>query len=57
MSNDGEFVLENYFLKPGYVYIPREPAVISAAMGPAVRVCIYDRKRHAAACAISNTLL
>ncbi len=26
MSNDGELVLENYFLKPGYVYVPREPS-------------------------------
>nr|WP_245568915.1 chemotaxis protein CheD [Desulfobacter curvatus] len=37
--------MENYFLNPGFVYVPQEPSVVSAVVGSAVCVCIYDRKR------------
>jgi chemotaxis protein CheD len=36
----------NYFLGPGYIYIPIEPSVISTVLGSCVSVCIYDRKRR-----------
>ena len=34
-----------YLLEPGYIYLPAEPATISAVLGSAVSVCLYDRKR------------
>lgn len=35
----------NYFLEPGFVVLPSSPTVISAVLGSAVSVCLYDRKR------------
>ncbi|MBN1105898.1 MAG: chemotaxis protein CheD [Deltaproteobacteria bacterium] len=40
-------VAENYFLKPGYILVPKEPTVISTVLGSCVAVCLYDRKRKA----------
>ncbi|MBN2126379.1 MAG: chemotaxis protein CheD [Deltaproteobacteria bacterium] len=37
-------VASNYFLKPGYILIPRRPTVISTVLGSCVAVCLYDRK-------------
>lgn len=37
--------MDNYFLEPGYIYIPVRPATISTVLGSAVAVCLYDRKR------------
>lgn len=37
----------NYYLKPGYIFVAAEPAVISAVLGSCVAVCIYDRKHMA----------
>jgi chemotaxis protein CheD len=34
-----------YLLEPGYIYLPAKPATISAVLGSAVSVCLYDRKR------------
>lgn len=34
----------NYFLRPGYIYLPAQPTVISTVLGSDVAVCIYDRK-------------
>lgn len=36
---------ENYFLKPGYILVPRIPTVISTVLGSCVAVCLYDRTR------------
>lgn len=33
-----------YFLKPGYIYLPRIPTVISSVLGSCVSVCLYDLK-------------
>ena len=38
-------VLANYFLRPGYIFLPSRAAAISAVLGSSVSVCIYDRKR------------
>ncbi len=35
----------NYFLNPGFIYLPAGPTVISAVVGSSVSVCIYDRKQ------------
>jgi chemotaxis protein CheD len=35
----------NYFLEPGHIYAPDTPTNISAVLGSAVSVCLYDRKR------------
>lgn len=37
---------EEYFLKPGYIYIPRVPTLISAVIGSCVAVCLWDRKQE-----------
>jgi chemotaxis protein CheD len=35
----------DYFLKPGYIFVPSKPALISAVLGSCVAVCLWDRKR------------
>ena len=35
----------NYFLAPGYVFVPTKPTVISAVLGSCVAVSIYDKER------------
>ncbi|MFP3928935.1 MAG: chemotaxis protein CheD [Desulfobacteraceae bacterium] len=37
----------NYFLKPGYIYVPEKPTVISTVLGSCVTVTLYDTKRRA----------
>lgn len=39
-------VVENYFLKPGYIFLPETPHMISAVLGSGVSVSIYDKKHH-----------
>lgn len=36
---------ENYFLKPGYIFLSVTPTIISTVLGSSVSVCLYDRKR------------
>ena len=36
----------NYFLEPGYIFLPEKPHSISAVMGSSVSVCLYDRRRN-----------
>jgi chemotaxis protein CheD len=40
-------LLENYFLKPGYIFVPEEPHIISAVVGSSVAVSLFDRKKRA----------
>jgi chemotaxis protein CheD len=40
-------VAENYFLKPGYILVPKVPTVISTVLGSCVAICLYDWKRKA----------
>jgi chemotaxis protein CheD len=35
-----------YFLKPGYIYLSREPAVIYCVLGSCVAVCLWDRNNR-----------
>jgi len=35
----------NYFLKPGYIYLPMRPTVVSTVLGSCVTVVLWDRKR------------
>ena len=46
MAENGNVVLsDNYFLKPGYIFLSANPVVISTVLGSSVSVCLYDRKR------------
>jgi len=36
-------VVRDYFLKPGYIYLPEKPTVISTVLGSSVSVCLYDK--------------
>ncbi len=36
----------NYFLKPGYIYLPKTPTVVSTVLGSCVAVILWDRKRR-----------
>jgi chemotaxis protein CheD len=35
-----------YFLKPGYVFISREPAMICTVLGSCVAICLWDRRHR-----------
>lgn len=35
----------SYFLKPGYIFLPARPAVVSTVLGSCVAVVLWDRKR------------
>ncbi len=35
----------DYFLRPGYIYMPDKPTAISTVVGSGVAVCVYDKKR------------
>ena len=37
-------VCRDYFLKPGYIYLPQKPTVISTVLGSSVSVSIYDKR-------------
>ena len=37
--------LTNYFLKPGYIFLPSISVSISTVLGSSVSVCIYDQRR------------
>jgi len=46
MATNGKVVpAENYFLKPGYIFLSANPTIISTVLGSSVSVCLYDRKR------------
>jgi chemotaxis protein CheD len=36
----------DYFLKPGYIFLPSRPTVISTVLGSCVGVCLWDRRRQ-----------
>ena len=46
MQNTSHPSFQEYFLKPGYIYISRIPALISTVLGSCVAVSIWDRKRE-----------
>lgn len=45
MDKDKQTVkLPGYFLKPGFIYLPRVPTVISTVLGSCVSICLFDEK-------------
>lgn len=44
-KNDNVVLAENYFLKPGYIFLSVNPTIISTVLGSSVSVCLYDKKR------------
>ena len=38
-------VVADYFLKPGFIYLPKEATAISAVVGSSVAVCLFDKKK------------
>ena len=37
-------VSQNYFLKPGFIYVSTTSTMISAVVGSCIAVCVFDRK-------------
>ena len=37
-------VTRDYFLKPGFIYLPENPTVISTVLGSSVSVSLYDKR-------------
>lgn len=35
----------NYYLKPGYIYVPSEHTIVSTVLGSCVAIILWDRKR------------
>lgn len=42
-QNSNKPVTTDYFLKPGYIYLPEQPTLISTVLGSSVAVALYDR--------------
>ena len=38
-------VAQNYFLKPGFIYVSTKPTMISTVVGSCIAVCVFDRKQ------------
>jgi chemotaxis protein CheD len=46
MANENNTpVAENYFLKPGFLYVADKPTAISTVVGSCVAISLYDRHR------------
>lgn len=43
MTQDHQPVAKEYFLKPGYIYLPDKPTTISTVLGSSVAVSLYDK--------------
>jgi chemotaxis receptor (MCP) glutamine deamidase CheD len=43
-DHDGKVAVAEYFLRPGFIYVPAIPTLISVVLGSAVSVCVYDKK-------------
>ena len=42
LMNEEDLKLYEYYLKPGYIYLNREPSVISTVVGSCVMVSLWD---------------
>ncbi len=42
-QNSENLVSQDYFLKPGFIYLPAKPTTISTVLGSSVAVRLYDR--------------
>jgi chemotaxis protein CheD len=47
-DHGGKVAVAEYFLRPGFIYVPAVPTLISAVLGSAVSVCLYDKKNGVA---------
>lgn len=47
-SKQHQVPAQQYLIKPGYIYLPRDFTVISAVLGSCVAVCLYDNRRKIA---------
>ncbi len=46
MTNSEEkLVPKDYFLRPGYIYLPAKPTTISTVLGSSVAVTLYDKSK------------
>jgi chemotaxis protein CheD len=43
MAQDPRPVVQDYFLRPGFIYLPERPTTISTVLGSSVAVSLYDR--------------
>jgi chemotaxis protein CheD len=43
---EGGIQLYDYFLKPGYIFVSREPAIISSVLGSCVAVTLWDSREQ-----------
>lgn len=43
MTQDTRPVVQDYFLRPGFIYLPDRPTTISTVLGSSVAVSLYDR--------------
>ncbi len=41
-----ESLANNYFLEPGYIYVPDHGSAISTVIGSGVSVCVFDKKKR-----------
>ncbi|CCK81495.1 chemotaxis protein CheD [Desulfobacula toluolica] len=46
-QNSEKQVTKDYFLKPGYIYLPDRPTTISTVLGSSVAVSLYDKSLKA----------
>ncbi len=42
-QNSEKLVSQDYFLKPGFIYLPGRPTTISTVLGSSVAVSLYDK--------------
>ncbi len=42
-DHDDKVAVAEYFLRPGFIYVPAVPTLISVVLGSAVSVCVYDK--------------
>ncbi len=47
MAEDTRLVVQDYFLRPGFIYLPQRPTTISTVLGSSVAVSLYDRSLKA----------
>lgn len=45
VAEDNYPQLQEYYLNPGYIYVPGVPTLFSTVLGSSVAVCLWDRKR------------
>ena len=44
-QDSSQVITKDYFLKPGFIYLPAKPTTISTVLGSSVSVSLYDRSQ------------